>query len=329
MPYRDEMRDLPTIDVLGSRMLRRWCVALGALGVATHPAVVAAPADCPGGLLGVAAQIVTIEPQGAALLRTNVKDQKVQAVAGQHLCHGESVAVPAAGQAVSAVLHAGGQRRVLERGQSFSAVATSTVPNVQAVALLDSLQLPDGGLRIAPDVPEPRLVRSGGEGATGPALQLTTLRTLRSLPRQALTEDVAPVLAWREGVGPYTCNIVSVQGDVITSRSADERSSWCALPAGQTNATQLLVRESRGPSVTWNVRWVDWADVPRPRTLPSLSPTASAADRAAWALWLWREAPPAWRLQGLAMLHQLAPQAWLAGYARDLILADQWVQTGR
>jgi hypothetical protein len=323
------MSDQRTIDVPGGRMLRRWCVALGALGVVTHPAVVAAPADCPGGLLGVAAQIVSVQPEGAALMRTTAENQKVQAVAGQHLCHGESVAVPPAGQPVSAVLHVGGQRRVLERGQSFAAAAASAALNAQAVALLDSLQLPDGGLRIAPDVPEPRLVRSAGEGATGPALQLTTLRTLRSLPRQALTGDVAPVLAWREGVGPYTCNIVSVQGDVITSRSADERSSWCALPAGQTNATQLLVRESRGPSVTWNVRWVDWADVPRPPTLPSLSPTASAADRAAWALWLWREAPPAWRLQGLAMLHQLAPQAWLAGYARDLILADQWVQTGR
>lgn len=304
-------------------------VALGALGLVTSLGVVASPADCPGGLLGIAAQIVSVQPEGAALMRTTAEDQKVQAVAGQHLCHGESVAVPPAGLAVSAVLHVGGQRRVLERGQSFSAAAASAALNAQAVALLDSLQLPDGGLRIAPDVPEPRLVRSAGEGATGPALQLTTLRTLRSLPRQALTEDVAPVLAWREGVGPYTCNVVSVQGDVITSRSADERSSWCVLPAGQTNATQLLVRESRGPSVTWNVRWVDWADVPRPPTLPSLSPTASAADRAAWALWLWREAPPAWRLQGLAMLHQLAPQAWLAGYARDLILADQWVQTGR
>lgn len=329
MPARDKMRDHRTVDLPGSTMLRRWCVVLGAVGVVTHSAVVASPADCPGGLLGVAAQIVTVEPQGAALLRTTSKDQKVQAVAGQHLCHGESVAVPAAGQAVSAVLHVGWQRRVLERGQSYSAPAINAVPHAQAVALLDSLQLPDGGLRIAPDVPEPRLVRSGREATTGPALQLTTLRTLRSLPRQALTDDLAPVLAWREGVGPYSCNAISVQGDVITSRSADERASWCALPSGQTSATQLLVRESRGPSVTWNVRWVDWADVPRPPALPPLSPTASTADRAAWALWLWREAPPAWRLQGLAMLHQLAPQAWLAGYARDLILAEQWVQSGR
>ncbi|MNH42218.1 hypothetical protein D3C79_1038740 [compost metagenome] len=61
--------------------------------------------------------------------------------------------------------------------------------------------------------------------------------------------------------------------------------------------------------------------LPRPDWVSAGTPVLDLEHRAAWAIWLWREGGPAWRLQALAMLNETR-QNWLAGWLLAGILAE-------
>ena len=173
----------------------------------------------------------------------------------------------------------------------------------------------------APPVPTTTAARGGADDA--PSRPLRTLRALSDLPTQRLTSDVAPVLAWREGSLPYRCEARNDRGDTVASAAApDTHDAWCAFDRNAGGTVQLLVIDADSAQQSWDVGPARWTDVPKPAWLASDARGLAPGDRIAWALWLWKSAGPEWRIQALAMLNQLAPTTWAAGYARDCILAE-------
>lgn len=303
--------------------VRRW-LNVAALGAAALPLVgMAAGVPCTGGVLGTAAQVVKIEPTETRINKLTPRGETVALAAGDALCHGDSVLVPSQPPQVRLVLYAGGEHRVLEPGQQFTAPRERPSVLAEAAVLLDSLRARDGTLRSTPDVSSPRASRAPGGGNEAPAMQIAPLRTLRELPRQRLTPDVTPTLAWREGLGPYTCMAVSEFGDPLWQQEVDASHSSCAVPPGLQAARQFQVRESRGPTVVWNLRWETWPAVPRPSWVPPDASNLGPPERTAWAMWLWQSGPPEWRLQALGMLNLQASKEWAAGHLRDLILDNR------
>lgn len=282
---------------------------------------------CPGGLFGTAGQVLEVMPADAQAEVVDAEGRRTLVGVGALFCHGDLVRPSASASLV--VIHAEAQRRTLEAGQSYRAAARPVPAEAQTLARLSGLHTPDGRLRPVPVVPEPRQIRAAGAASSAPVWPLGTLRALQALPRQKLTADLPVVLAWRGGAGPYACEAANDWGDTVRAQPQSSTVSWCVLPAALPDSTrQLRLREQRGPALTWNIRWVDWAQVPRPAELASTR-ASDATEKTAWAIWLWRQGMAEWKLQALAMLQQAAGEQWLAAYYRDLILSEQWddVQT--
>lgn len=307
----------------------RWPVWLAlTCGISLLMPAPCAAKDCPGGLFGTAGQVLEVVPApGQAQGLAEVVDpdgRRTLVGAGALFCHGDVVRVSASASQV--VVHVEGERRTLEAGQTLRTAARSLPAGLQAQALarLSGLRTQDGRLRPVPVVPEPRQIRAAGGAASAPVWPLGTLRALQSLPRQKLTADVPVVLAWRGGAGPYACEAANDWGDTVRALSQPGTVSWCVLPGLPDATRQLRLREQRGPALTWNIQWVDWAQVPQPGDWLGADKAMGSAQQTAWAIWLWRQGPAEWRLQALAMLQQAAGEQWLAAYYRDLILAEQW-----
>lgn len=276
---------------------------------------------CPGGLFGTAGQVLEVMPADAQVEVVDAEGHGTLVGVGALYCHGDVVRPSASASQV--VIHAEGQRRTLAPGEAYRAAARPVPADVQTLVQLSGLRTQDGRLRPVPVVPEPRQIRAAGAASSATVWPLSTLRALQGLPRQLLTPDVPVVLAWRGGAGSYACEAANDWGDTVRALPQPSNVSWCVLSALPDATRQLRLREQRGPALTWNIRRVDWAQVPRPAQL-ARARAADAADQTAWAIWLWRQGPAEWKLQALAMLQQVAGEQWLAAYYRDLILAEQW-----
>lgn len=276
---------------------------------------------CPGGLFGTAGQVLEVMPADAQAEVVDAEGRRTLVGVGALYCHGDVVRPSASASQV--VIHAEGQRRTLAPGEAYRAAARPLPADVQTLVQLSGLRNQDGRLRPVPVVPEPRQIRAAGAASSTTVWPLSTLRALQALPRQLLTADVPVVLAWRGGAGPYACEAANDWGDTVRALPQASSVSWCVLSALPDATRQLRLREQRGPALTWNIRRVDWAQVPRPAQL-ARARAADATDQTAWAIWLWRQGPAEWKLQALAMLQQAAGEQWLAAYYRDLILAEQW-----
>jgi len=278
--------------------------------------------ECPDGVLGVVAQVVRIDPAHARVSKTLATGSEQAVGVNGVLCAGESVHLAPAGTVTRVELYSGGRRQSLEAGQTFSTAKGEVRLDPRVTRYLAEIAAANGGLKPPPEIPSPSTPRSAGSSQPSARFQIQAMHLLQKLPRQLITPDVRPVVSWREGFGPYVCQAVSEAQDVLWEEPRAETASWCAFLGGQGAAHQLLVRESRGRVVIWNVRWVSWEDVPRPEWLRGRQGRGSSVDQTAWATWLWSQGAGEWRLQALGMLNEHSGKEWLAGYLRDTLLSD-------
>jgi hypothetical protein len=301
-------------------LIVRVAIAIAAGGAWISTAHAQAP-TCPSGLFGVAAQIVKIEPRDASveLRRDGVKTRTI----GQDgvICAGETLRVPENGAVRKIELYVPGGKRVLTPSDTFESHQGPLRFAAQALDWLADAFPQLGSIRPPSDIPRSTAGR-GPASTSASFMQIHAMRLLDDLPTQSVAAGVQPVLSWRDGASPYTCQAVSTLGDPIWSGPRVDVESWCAIAPNLEKATQVLVRDSKDQVVSWNVRPVKWTDVPRPDWLPSRDDMLSNADRTAWAFWLWKRPDNGWRLQALGMLNALAGDEWVAGYIRDNLLAE-------
>jgi hypothetical protein len=272
-------------------------------------------------ILGVGALVARVEPTGQTFFKQTADGRPERTGYPGVVCVGESVVLPVAGPVRRVELYLGYRIEEVTPDRPFHNKGGVLAAARQAADFL--VQALGAGRELRPP-PWPRVTESrGGPAEVGAAVRpLHALQALRDLPPQRMTPDTPPVLAWREGKGPYRCE-ARKEGSwkATVSVTADAQSAWCVLPDDLKGAAQLLVVDGQAGRETWDVKSAEWTDVPRPAWLPADPRAASVADRTAWALWLWKNAGPTWKLQGLAMLNQLAPRFWAAAFARDSILA--------
>lgn len=278
---------------------------------------------CPSGWFGVAAQIVRIEPAGALASKRLASGQEELVDVGEFVCAGDMLELKPGGRVSKVELHAQGQKKVLISPDRFESKQGAISYATQALAfVMTGIARGAESIKPPPDIPGPTAARGGNASAPAMVLQIRAMRLLRDLPRQSLTADVQPVLSWREGIEPYVCQAMSDLGDVVWQEPRPRATSWCEMASDLDQAAQLAVRDARGRTVSWNIRRVAWSEVPRPEWIGLATNAQSSADRTAWAWWLWKVAGPAWRLQALAMLHEMAPKEFVAGYLRNQLLAE-------
>lgn len=280
-----------------------------------------APPPC-GGVFNIAAQIVRVDPAGASLTRLLRTGERKPVGLHDVICRGETLLF-AGGEAQRAVLREADQRKVLVPAQSYVAPSGVVDAAERAFSYMAGILRTVEALPPAADIPGPNAVRGSlSPGQPSVALPIRSLTLLEDLPRQRLVRDLPVTLSWRGGSAPYQCEAVSRLGVVIRKGEAMADGSWCALDAGQAEATQVAVRDAQGRLVTWNLELVSWSEVPRPDWLPPARATPSAAESTAWAWWLWKSGGSPWRLQALAMMHAQAGTVWMAGYLRDQVLTE-------
>ncbi len=294
---------------------------LAAAAVALPMAAAQAGEGCPASVFGVAAQIVRVEPPGKRAVKTLPDRQEVSVGVDDLICAGETLEFRGGG-ATRIEIYVSGGRRELVPSQSFRAEPGVLRFSSQALAFLANAAQGLSSIKSPPEIPRPTAVRGAAGAASAVALQIRAMRLLEDLPRQRLTPDAHPVLSWRDGVAPYECQAISEQGDTTWRADSAVSTSWCVMPAQVGPAVRLLVRDGKSRLVGWNVLRVSWTEVPRPDWIAADASALSPADRTAWAWWLWKSGGPPWRLQALAMLDELAPQEWVAGYLRDNVLAE-------
>ena len=294
---------------------------LAAAAAALSMGTARAAEGCPSSVFGVAAQIVRIEPPDKQATKTLPDRREVPVGIDDLVCAGETLEFRSGG-ATRIDIYVNGARKVLVPPQSFRADPGTLRFSSQALTFLADALQGLSSIKSPPDIPRPTAVR-GAPGLT-PAvpLQIRAMRLLQDLPRQNLTLDTHPVLSWRDGVEPYECQAMSERGDAVLHADHAVSASWCVMPSQADQAVQLIVHDATARLVGWNICHVSWPEVPRPDWIAAGSPALSSADRTAWAWWLWKAGGPPWRLQALAMLNELAPQEWVAGYLRDNVLAE-------
>jgi hypothetical protein len=312
------------IDALDQRAFPSSLPALAALllGIVASGDVHAAK-PCPAGLFGVAAQIVRVEPAGALASKRLASGQEELVGVDGLVCKGDILELKPGGPVSRVELYAQGQKKVLVSPDRFESKQGAISSVTQALTFVTGiLQGAESIIKPPPDIPGPTAARGGNANTPTLVLQIRAMRLLRDLPRQSLTVDVRPVLSWRDGVEPYVCQAMSDLGDVVWQEPAPQLTSWCEMAPELHQAAQLVVRDARGRTESWNIRRVAWAEVPRPEWIGLGTNDLSSADRTAWAWWLWKVAGPTWRLQALAMLHEMAPEVFIAGYLRNQLLAE-------
>lgn len=297
-----------------------------ALGLGTFLLVLVVPARaqadarrCPESFLGVRALVAKIEPAGQTFAKQLANGSQETVGLSGVVCVGESVVLPSNGLVRRVELYVGWGIEVVTPKRAFRNEGGVIAAMGQAASFLSQT------LGIARDLRAPRRPTAthsrGPEQKGAPVGQVRALAGLKDLPIQRLTSDTAPVIAWRDGKGPYECEARDNRGERTWSAKAGPTdAAWCAFGAELRGAIQLLVIDAAAGRESWDIQRASWPEVPRPEWVGKETRTLSSADRAAWALWLWKEGGREWRLQALGMLNQLAPALWAAGYARDGIL---------
>jgi hypothetical protein len=293
--------------------LSLWWVGLSA-NAATKP--------CPGGPSSIKAEVIRIDPPKGPAKKQTAGGREQPIEEGDFICADEGIALPVGGPVRRIELYVGGRRQVVEPRRPFKAGSGIASFLREAGALIGDLFESSGELRAPPDAPRPTAPRGSLPADPEHTMSIRALRALSGLPVQRLTHDVRPVVAWREGVGPYRCRAAWGDARASAEISVGEATSWCTIEPAPTGAQRLMVRDARGGSVSWDAEWVAWKEVPRPTWMPGGTGPTSTADRAAWALWLWRDAEDYWRLQALSMMNELASREWLAAYLRDGVLGQ-------
>lgn len=285
----------------------------------------AAGAPCPGGLFSIRAMVTRVQPADASLFRRAAAGgAPVPLAVGGVLCEGDALEFGPVAPTTVEIYEAGevvtldgrrGPYRVRSGARAVLAAASAYIGS--AFGGLGDLALPQ-------DRPRPTASRGDAADAEGASAPIRPVRPLRDLPRQRLSVEARPVLAWTGGTPPYACQALDADAEVRWS-AGGLQTGWCGADADPAHTARLVVRDARGSSAGWNVQPAAADAVPRPPWLsgPAAPDAAlSSADRTAWAIWLWQSAGPEWRLQAVAMLDAQAGREWLARYFLDSVLGE-------
>lgn len=298
-------------------MLAAWTAfALGTVGQQAF----AIDAPCGQGWLEVQAQITRIDPP--AKKARKIKQSGVGEDIGVDgpLCAGDTLAVPDDVRWVE--YYEAGHVTQIGTKQTHTVMATSSALVTKAAEYVRLAMQAVNLLAAPPSRPGPTASRGSGPVTAADAGSLHAILPLRDLPRQRLVPDAAVTVGWRDGQGPYSCEILD---DTATSvwKSAPIDTGWCEYRSDLRLAARLVVRDTRLRTVGWNVAPAVWHDVPRPDWVAAEgNGSIEGATLAAWGVWLWQNGGPPWRLQSLAMLSRASRTEWLAGYFIDNVLAE-------
>jgi hypothetical protein len=275
----------------------------------------AAAAMCVNGVFDVKAQVVFIDPADGVPTKRAINGQETDLELNGVLCSGESISLPANGKVRQIVIYQAGKNVLVRAGDPPFKVKSGILAYAgRALAFADGLLGAAGELGAPPDIAVDTTSRSSlSELSAAPWLGA-------DLPPQRLTRDLAAIVMWDGGSGPFTCSVQSKRAKILWKRKS-ERVRWCELRSSLTGSSRLVVHDAAGHSLSWTIARAPWSDVPRPEWISVAQSSVPPADRTAWALWLWTTAGPEWRLQALSMLNDLARSEFLARYARDSILA--------
>lgn len=277
-----------------------------ALGILTCTASAASDdPPCPGGWLAVQAQVVYVNPNGASAGRSLADGTSDRVRVNDVLCDGDTLVVDAAVREIR--LKEGSTTNVYKPPQRKTYRAPSHPWLNRARSLVDATIQ---GLAILQ-------IRLGRPVPTAPnredgSVPFQVARFLVPDTPQVLTVDVSPAIGWIGGATPYLCSGTKVA----------EGQLWCtvATPVASTAHAVLLVESADGNSARWSLSRAEWTDVPRPDWIPPGAGPTDESSQAAWALWLWREGPPQWRLQALGMFESVSRDNWLAETLLDMAL---------
>jgi hypothetical protein len=285
------------------------CIALGAI-----PAW-AVDVSCKEGWFGVKAQIVRIDPAGQKVFRRRGSEPDAPVGVDDTLCAGDVLRLP---NEVKSIDYYEGGRTVHLTERTYTAGGTGSFGGKAG----EYVKLLMGSVAVlSPPPPRPAATSSRGTVAVqaGPA---QAILPLKDLPRQHIAIGLSTYVSWRDGHAPYACEVTDESADPLWKGTATEQ-GWCTIPVENRAAARLSVRDADRRALGWNVQVVQWTDVPRPKWIDGLAASQlPAAQTTAWALWLWREAAPEWRLQALGMLGSAAKNEWLAGYFLDGVLNE-------
>jgi hypothetical protein len=301
------------------QIFRGPAAALLLLAYLIHQPLGAVPKGCSGGVFGIEAQVVLIDPAGASLMKRAPNGKQLPVNIDSFICAGDSISVPANGPVKKIVLYHGGRTVSLARGQTFTNEEGVSVYASQALEFVSNFLHELGEIKSPPDL----AVDTTSRGDADASAAIRKPRFLgERLPSQRLTPAIAPIVTWKDGAAPFVCEAQSGEGATLWTVKVPDSKRSCAFTSDLTKVSRVTVHDAQAQTVTWDITPASWSDVPRPEWISSASFSGSAADRTAWAFWLWKEAGPEWRLQALSMLNELASQEFLAGYLRDNILAE-------
>lgn len=195
-----------------------------------------------------------------------------------------------------------------------------------AIAFLEGIKELPSAIGIPPRKPIPTNIPRGDSANSKdqtpvPRQPLRNIHILRNLPKQEIASTAAIVLSWRNGESPWKCEGQD-QDETTVIKSQSVSTGWCEITINGQSPVQLSVKDARGDTISWNAAIVSPDVVPRPDWIKQTDKPLSSADRAAWAIWVWRTAGPRWRLQALSMLHEISEDSWLAAYLLNSILDD-------
>ena len=278
---------------------------------------------CPGGWFHAQAMVTQVLPPTAKVnKRTGSGGAPSPLKAGSVLCQGESLVFEEPGDGSEVELYEN-DKVVRVSAQTRSYTVQGGVQGVLEAAgsYLNSVMSGVPSLSAPPSRSKPTGARGSGDAPQDPASvrRVLPILPLRDLPPQRVTRDTGLVVGWVNGVGPYACEALDQDGALLWSRK-DIAQAWCEVPPGIDHVARVLVREHAGRSNGWNVQLANDRDIPRPPWLPPGPP--AGAERTAWAIWLWQEGGPQWRLQALGMLNALSASQFIAGYFVDTVLAE-------
>ena len=302
---------------------------IASLFVALVIAVVLAPGfatagepACPRGWFGIQAMVTRIDPSTGKVGKRPVGGRSADVVVNGVLCEGETLLFPKGSEKVVVELYEAGRVVIVDARQEPYTIRGGA-SEVLSAALAYVATAFEGalGLGLPPSRPQPTASRGKDAPEAASTRQIQAILHLRNLPRQRITDGTRPVVAWREGAGPYACQALSDGTAVLWART-DLDAGWCEFGADMQRTARLVVRDARGRSAGWNVVRAVWTEVPRPEWIALGTPVVSSADLTAWAIWIWEKAGPQWRLQSLGMLNAEASSEWLASYFLDSVLAE-------
>lgn len=302
-------------------MVNRMCMV--AIGMLCWVHAQAAPGElpCPSGWLSVRAMVTRVSPPGAELARRPAGGlASVPLAVGGVLCEGDALLFASGAEDAQVELYEASKLVTwVGRRGPYTVPSGLKAKFGAASAYLSAAFESAGELGPPPTRPNPTAAR--GNSSKSAASPIREVKHLRDLPRQRLANGARPTVAWLGGIAPYSCQALSEDGVALWSQS-DIAAGWCTYPADLMRAARLVVRDAQGRSAGWNITVATRDELPRPGWVQREFATLGATEMVAWAIWIWQNAGPEWRLQAVAMLGSAAQSEWLASYFLDSVLAE-------